>query len=175
MTTISHRIAKTGLFLTLASLFVVLAAAVAAPAMAVSYGGEISTSTSTPRAGGSVDASGSGFKAVSKVKVTLTPFVRSGNVAGSSISLGTVTASSEGTASGSFKIPSSTTPGDYTMLMTGVAPDDSVLELSSTLTIRQLANTGVADFTPVLVVGGLALVAGVTMFVFTRKSGRKAE
>ena len=49
MITISHRVAKTGLFLTLASLFVVLAAAFAAPAMAVSYGGEISTSTSTPR------------------------------------------------------------------------------------------------------------------------------
>lgn len=125
------------------------------------YSGEITVSSSNPRAGSSVNVSGSGFAAGASVTVKL-----------GADTLGTLTADASGNVSGTIKIPADTAAGDYVLKMSGAAPDSSVLVLTSTLTIRKMANTGVDDLAPVALVGVAAAAGGAVVLVASRRRRR---
>ena len=169
--------------LVLGALFAALGIVVlgAAPSQAA-YTGNITTSTSIPRAGSSLKVTGTGFAGHVKVKVCLQMLLKSnvegltGIVGGATVprssnctNLGTFTSGASGTASGSVSIPSGTTPSEYEIVMTGQAPDGSVLKLQTPITVRKLAHTGIDEFMPVLLVGGIAATAGVVVFVVSRR------
>lgn len=111
----------------------------AAPAMAQypPEEGGLTLSTDSAAPGGTVDVSGSGFKAFSTVTLTITCPGEEAD------SLGTTTADSSGDISETVTLPSDLEDGTCTIKASGVAPDDSVHELTADITIDStLVETG---------------------------------
>jgi len=152
---------------------------VAAPAGAqASYpGASVSVSTSTVAPGGSITVTAEGFKADSTVQFTIESTPQS---------LGSVTASSSGVAVLTTKVPAGIEAGPHTIRATGIAPDGSPLNVTTTITVSGsaaggdsgggLANTG-SNSGLFGVVGALAVVIGGLVLVASRRasSARQTE
>lgn len=169
---------KTSLRITAAA--VIVASAVLLPAGlsgAQSYdtpdgGVTVGSSTLTPCQSTTVSAGG--FKSGGSVTFSF-----------DSSSLGTFTASSAGTASGTVQIPCSASSGSHTLSATGVDSANATRTVSTTVTVstttttsqpstNQLAFTGGAAATLALVAAGL-VVAGLMLVRFQRRrSGASA-
>ena len=144
-------------------------ALVAAPQPAhAAYSGEITVSSSAPRADSTITVTGTGYASGVKVTVKLVSTLPGGGT----ITLGSFTSGHDGVASGDVKIPGSVIPGDYQLVMSGLAPDNSVLRLTTPLTVRTPAHTGVDELVPVVAVGAVAALAGVGSFVVYRRRSK---
>ena len=154
---------------------------VAAPAgaQAAYPGGSVSVNTSTVAPGGSITVTAEGFKAGSTVQFTIESTPQS---------LGSVTASSSGVAVLTTKVPAGIEAGPHTIRATGIAPDGSPLNVTTTITVsgsaaggdgddgNGLANTG-SNSGLLGVVGALAVVIGGVALVASRRasSARQTE
>lgn len=152
---------------------------VAAPAGAqASYpGASVSVNTSTVAPGGSITVTAEGFKGGSTVQFTIESTPQS---------LGSAAANSSGVAVLTTKVPAGIGAGTHTIRATGVAPDGSPLNVTTTITVTGsaadgdadggLANTG-SNSGLFGLVGALAVVAGGLVLVASRRasSARQTE
>jgi hypothetical protein len=153
-------------------LIVLLALGGTAGAQTYSGGASLVVDDPTVRPGEPVTATASGFQPGSVVTFTLL-----GDVVGTAI------ADADGVATITFDMPSDLAPGEYMLVASGVAPDGSPLEVTTTITVvaagteatadtsrrdDPLARTG-SDVQGLLRVGAVMLTLGAVLVLAVRK------
>ena len=164
-----HTLAKVAA-LVLAAFAGLMVAAVPAGAQASYPGASVSVNTSTVAPGGSITVTAEGSKSGSTVQFTIESTPQS---------LGSAAANSSGVAVLTAKVPAGIEAGTHTIRATGIAPDGSPLNVTTTITVSGsaagggsgsgLANTG-SNSGLLGVVGALAVVIGGLVLVASRRS-----
>lgn len=129
--------------------------------------GDLQVSATVVSAGQPVTVSGDGFCPNTGVSITLTR-----SPSGTPLVIGNFTTDAQGKFSGSVTIPSTTSPGSYTLKATGTSTGCSVTRvLSANLRVRSaraLSATG-ADVMPWLLSAAGAILVGTFLVVAARR------